>query len=111
MCIRDRKEPDEATSKQLDRVFGGREHWQESYQDSPQLSLIGDDPTRERESGAQIASRYRKRLEGAFHSVAPASRTLTNSKNAPLFELFFAAGNPKGAPIAVRMADYILTKR
>ena len=105
------KEPDEATSKQLDRVFGGREHWQESYQDSPQYSLFKGESTRERESGAQITNRYRKRLKGVFHCVASASRTLTNSKNAPLFELFFAAGNPKGAPIAVRMADYILTKR
>ena len=104
------KEPDEATSKQLDRVFGGREPWQESYQDSPQYSLFEGEATRERESGAQIADRYRKRLEGVFHRVAPASRTLTNSKNVPLFELFFAAGNPKGAPIAVKMADYILTK-
>ena len=29
------KEPDKATSQQPDRVFGGREHWQGSYQDSP----------------------------------------------------------------------------
>lgn len=104
------KEPNEATSQTLDRVFGDRESWQESYRDSSQMSLFADDPTRERELAAQIAARYKRRLMGVFQSVAPASRTLRNSKNVPLFELFFAAGNPKGAPIAVKMADHILTR-
>ena len=102
------KEPNEATAMRLDCIFGGREHWQESYQDSVQLSLIGDGPTRERESSPQIADRYRKRLSTQFSAVAEPRRTLMNSKNAPLFELFFAAGNPNGASIALRMADCIL---
>jgi three-Cys-motif partner protein len=33
---------------------------------------------------------------------------LVNSKNVPLFFLSFAAGNPKGAGTAVRIADYLL---
>ena len=28
--------------------------------------------------------------------------------NSPMFELFFAASNPAGAPIAIRIADYLL---
>ena len=40
--------------------------------------------------------------------VAPTRRTLRNSKNTPIFELYFAASNSRGAPIAVRIADHIL---
>ncbi len=95
------REPDEATSRQLDRIFGEREHWRTSYQDSPQLSFFDENSRRERPPGSeQIADRYRKRLLTVFRCVAPAQRTLRNSKNGPLFELFFAASNPRGMPIA-----------
>ena len=99
------REPDEALASQLDRIFGGREHWQQSYQDSPQLSFFGNTSRRERAAGSEhIANSYRERLAAVFQSVASTRRTLKNSKSAPLFELFFAASNPTGIPIA----DHIL---
>ena len=103
------KEPNEATANRLDRIFGGHAYWQQHYRDSPQLSMFDDVPKRERPSGSQpIADLYRERLTGVFHSVAPTSRTLRNSKNAPLFELIFAASNPRGAGIAMRISSHIL---
>ena len=102
------REPDEATANQLDRIFGGRQYWQQSYRDSPQMSLFDTEPRRERGSGQDIADRYRERLRTAFYRVAPTRRTLTNSKSVPLFDLFFAASNPRGAPIAIDIADHIL---
>ena len=103
------KEQDGVAASQLDRIFGGREHWRQRYQDSAQLSLLDDEPRRERTLGSQqIANSYRGRLHEVFCSVAKTRRTLRNSKNVPLFELFFAAGNPKGAGIAVQIADHIL---
>ena len=104
------REPDDATAAQLDRVFGAREHWQGSYRDSPQLPLLGNDfQLRERLKGSdQIAESYKRRLETVLHKVAPTRYTLTNSTNVPLFELFFAASNPTGAPTAIRIADWIL---
>lgn len=103
------KEPDEATANQLDRIFGGREYWQDTYEDSPQLSFLDNDPRRARAPGSeQIAARYRGRLRTAFHRVANKSLTLRNSTNAPLFEMFFAVGNPSGAAPAMRIADHIL---
>ncbi len=104
-------EPDEATSKQLDRIFGGRGYWEESYRDSHQLSFLEDEPRRERARGSKlIAERYKRRLSTVFYSVAESSRMLTNSNNAPLFELMFAAGNPVGARRAIPIADHILKK-
>ncbi|MCY4093262.1 MAG: three-Cys-motif partner protein TcmP [Caldilineaceae bacterium] len=104
-------EPSRPLAVQLDRVFGGREHWQDIYSPSPQLSLFGDDPGQERESGSeQIANLYRERLKSVFEKVAPSGRALKNSKKSPMFQLFFAASNPVGAPLAVRIASYIIGK-
>ena len=103
------KEPREAWANQLDRIFGGRKYWQDTYKDSPQLSFLDNDPRRARAPGSeQIAARYRGRLRTAFHRVANKSLTLRNSTNAPLFEMFFAVGNPSGAAPAMRIADHIL---
>ncbi len=104
-------EPTGALAANLDRIFGGREHWVNFYASSKQLSLLDDELPLQREVGGnQIADRYRERLESVFQMMAPTSRTFLNSKNAPMFQLFFAASNPIGAPIAVRIADHILKK-
>ena len=105
------REPDLKEATLLERVFGERNSWKGGYQASPQMSFLSAEPKRERAwSSEQIAERYKHRLSTVFHKVATASRTLRNSRNVPLFELFFAAGNPKGAPIAVEIADHILKK-
>ena len=103
------REPDERNAQRLDRIFGGREFWQESYRDALQGSLFDQPRGRERAPGSdQIADRYRHRLGTVFHGVANTGCTLKNSKNSPLFELMFAASNPVGAPIAINLADHIL---
>ena len=102
-------EPTPALAAQLDRIFGGRGYWEDFYRTSPQLNLFGEETNQERASGSeQIASRYRMRLETAFARVAPTRRVFKNSRNSPMFDLFFAASNPRGAPIAVQIADHIL---
>ncbi len=104
-------EPPEEWKRKLDKIFGDRSHWADFYQPSRQLSMLGDEPQLVRHQGSeQIATRYRERLESVFSRVAPSPRTLVNSTNAPLFELFFAASNPRGADIAVKIANHILTK-
>ena len=103
------KEPSEAWASHLDRIFGGRRYWQDSYVDSPQRTFFDEAPQRVRAwDSNQIAGRYRERLRSVFFRVADKSVTLRNSTNAPLFELFFAAGNPRGSGPAIRIADYIL---
>ena len=103
-------EPPPQWANRLDTVFGGREHWQNLYQPSAQLTMFDDTPRLERGSGGnRIPELYRDRLRSVFHRVAPTQRALRNSKNAPIFELFFAAGNPVGAPIAVGIADHLLS--
>ena len=91
----------------LTRVFGD-ESWRGLYSLSPQTSMF-DDRAMVAERGFEgIIRLYRKRLETVFTHVAPQSRRLVNSQDSPLFEFMFAAGNPKGGKIAVRIAGHIL---
>ena len=101
--------PPDSLATHLDRIFGGSQHWQDFYQEFQQLRMFDDERDHTRLSGsAQIADRYRKRLETVFAKVAPTRRTFRNSTNSPMFELFFGAGNPIGAKRAVPIADHIL---
>ena len=101
-------EPNERLARHLDRIFGGRNYWENLYQPSAQLNLFGD-LSQERPQGSDhIARLYRGRLGSVFQEVAPTRRVFRNSKNSPMFELFFAASNSRGAGIAVNIADHIL---
>ncbi len=102
--------PNEQTATKIDRVFGERNHWVEIYHERPQLSLLSDVQSLKREPAENIAHSYKERLQKVFFKVAPTSRTLRNSRNTPLFELFFAASNPRGAPIAIDIADHLLRR-
>ena len=103
------QEPAPTLMCNLDRIFGGRKFWHDFYSPVKQHSFWGQGDEKERESGSdKIAEAYRERLKTEFVSVAPTRRGLKNSRNSNLFDLFFAASNPKGARRAVEIADYIL---
>ena len=103
------EEPSEAWAANLDRVFGGRSYWHNLYQARIQRTLFGDEQIIERPGGSgQIADNYRARLEEVFERVAPTRRVFRNSRNSPMFELFFGASNVSGARRAIPIADYIL---
>ena len=104
-----RREPDPAWMDNLDRIFGGRNYWHDFYAPTKRPSFWNQGNELEREQGSdQIAEAYRERLKTVFTRVAPTRRVLKNSTNSNLFDLFFAASNPQGAGIAVRIADHIL---
>ncbi len=103
-------EPTEAWAANLDRIFGGRSFWRELYQRRPQLSFFEEESALERPGGSGlIADNYRARLEEVFEGVAPTRRVFKNSRNSPMFELFFAASNAAGARRAIPIADHILS--
>ena len=103
------REPDRAWMENIDRVFGEQNFWKNFYTPARQASFFGQGNEREREQGSdQIAEAYRERLKTVFVRVAPTRRVLKNSTNSNLFDLFFAASNPRGADTAVKIANYIL---
>lgn len=104
------EEPSPQLQARLDVIFGGREHWESIYHDATQRRLFGEQSQQRDTGSSAIAGLYRKRLSSVFEKVAPASLTLRNSRNSPLFELFFAASNRAGAPIAIRIAKHIMER-
>ncbi len=111
--------PDEARCKPLDIIFGDRS-WVDAFYSQPASAsslktqrTLFDEPDEEagilRTSNlSAIEDYYRARLRTIFAGVANKTLRLNNSKNTPLYLLFFAAGNEKGAPIAIKIAESII---
>ena len=57
-----------------------------------------------------IGGHFRKRLKSVLAGASEQPRVLRNSMNASLYLLFFAAGNEKGAHVALEIADHLLKK-
>jgi three-Cys-motif partner protein len=94
----------------LNRIFGTEEWFQNFYTTQILNDIFGE--TEEKILRAcnpkKISEFYNKRLGGIFNGVARNPKVLYNSRNSPLFLFFFAAGNPKGAPIAIKIAEYLI---
>ncbi len=105
--------PAEPLAQRLTRLLGTDE-WQEAFYAPPpihQLPLFAQEEKEQKERTVNwraVGDFFLQRLDTIFHSVAKESYVLTNSKNVPLFLFCFAAGNPKGAPTAVKIAASIL---
>ena len=105
------RNPDEVSSAWADRLTRvyGDESWRRVYSIAPQGDLFGS-PGVEREKGVDDLLRlYKDRLRTVFGSrLLEDSRTLTNSKNSPLFEFIFCAGHPAGTGPAKRIARHLV---
>jgi three-Cys-motif partner protein len=55
-----------------------------------------------------IGDFYKQRLKNIFSGVAETPKVFYNSRGSALFLFFFAAGNSKGAPIAIKIANFLL---
>lgn len=105
-----RGDPSSADRNRLTRVFGS-ESWRELQHPPVQPSMFDDADAVETDRGVDgLIALYRRQLEEVFADVAPGSRPLLNSKNVRLYEFMFAAANRAGAPIAVRIANHLLTR-
>lgn len=105
----------ESRTARLNQLFGD-EHWHKAFfeEHEEEPTLFGDDAKRrfvKIASFEKIAEYFVGRLKSVFADVAPNPLFLRNSTNSPIFLLCFAAGNPNGAPIAVRIAQSILNKK
>ncbi len=102
--------PDKACRDRLDAIFGTSDWFVQFYRTHRQNSIFGK-PLEIVEKACDfkaITKFYLGRLETIFAGVSQRPRVLLNSRRSPLFQFFFAAGNPKGAEIAVRIADHLL---
>lgn len=109
MLIRD-KRPPESWRKRLTAAFGTDEWEQQFYKTRERYSLLDSDIHTQIEKDAdydKIGHFFVGRLKTIFINVAE-PLVLRNSKNSPLYLFCFAAGNPKGAATAVKIAKDII---
>jgi hypothetical protein len=93
----------------LDELLGTTDWYEHFYRIETSSSLFGERIDRAVKAGTEVISEYfLKRLRSCFAGVAPNPAVLRNSKNFPLYLFCFAAGNVKGAPIALQIASHIL---
>ena len=100
---------DPTIREKLNRFFGTPDWYDTFYETVSNPTLFGEETvTRKTSDFRSITQYFVERLQTMFTRVANNPLPLYNSKNNPLYLLCFAAGNPKGAPIAVRIAQHIL---
>ena len=102
-------EPPKDWADALTRIFGTEAWRDEFYASQVQETLFGSEEVRSKTASFDsIGCFLVKRLKTIFVEVAPKPLALLNSRGNPLYLLCFAAGNPKGAPTALKIAKHIL---
>jgi three-Cys-motif partner protein len=101
----------EAWRNRLTALLGTDDWFDEFYSKEIVTDLFGDEQVQLTKRSQETIGRYFiRRLESVFAGVSQKPRVLSNSRGCPLYLLCFAAGNPNGAPIAIRIADHLLTR-
>lgn len=101
----------ESWRRKLDQLLGTTDWYDAFYKyEATQYDMFGDPTELVKKASVETLGHYFvQRLKTVFPAVAPVPRVLSNSRSCPLYLLCFAAGNNKGAPIALRIANHLLT--
>ena len=107
--LRNDAQIDRTIQNTLNEFFGTEDWFDEFYKNDELPSLFGPLSGQKKIADFNsIEAYFIKRLESVFTKVAKNPLRLYNSRNNPLYLLCFAAGNPKGASTAVKIAQDIL---
>ena len=94
----------------LNRLFGTQDWFEHFYKTRTLDNIFGQsiDTIDKACDFTRIGNFYKNRLRTIFSGVAEQPKVFYNSRGSALFQLFFAAGNAKGAPIAIRIAEHLM---
>jgi three-Cys-motif partner protein len=94
----------------LNRLFGTTSWYNAFYKKDDNLDLFHNGrQMRKVVDLEKISEFYIDRLKSIFNGVTDKPKRLCNSKGNPLFLLCVAAGNPKGAKTAIKIANNLIT--
>lgn len=96
--------------RRLNTLLGTEDWFEEFYRVESTPTLFGEADRVVKATTETIGRYFNERLKSVFAAVAEEPKVLRNSVNCPLYLLCFAVGNEKGAPIALRIANHLLTK-
>lgn len=100
-----------ATSAKIDTILGTHDWEKALYEEDPQLTFFGTTDYR-RVDFDRLVSYITNRISSIFSYVSPKSRILKNSKNSPLFILYFIMTNssPKAIGLGSKVVNQIFYK-
>jgi len=101
------KQYTDATSAKIDSILGTHDWENVLYQEDPQLTLFGT-TNYDRVNFDELVKYISTRLASTFAYVSPKSRILKNSKNSPLFILYFLMTN--NSPKAIGLGSKVVTQ-
>jgi three-Cys-motif partner protein len=101
--------PGSKWANRLTKLFGTEEWKSQFYRKGGDKDLFGGCESVTKIAGVdEILAFFLKRLMSVFAKTVEQPLILHNSKQSPMYALCFAAGNPKGAPTAVRIASHLV---
>ncbi len=103
----------DGSEKKLNSLFGD-DSWKNLYHKPKQCSLFEDEDDIERQTdNDQVIEYILAKLNSVFERVFERPAVLRNSKNSPLFALFFAMTNqsPRAQQLAIKLAESILDNK
>lgn len=105
------KQYTDATSNKIDSILGTHDWEKALYYEDPQISLFGT-TNYDRVNFEELVKYITNRLSSIFSYVSPKSRILKNSKNSPLFILYFLMTNssPKAIGLGSKVVNQIFEK-
>ncbi len=108
--LRREGEPPADWQRALDRIFGTHEWHSRFYVTTREPDFFEPEiiSTHRIADWQAVGAFMMERLKTAFQAVAPNPGVLVNSRNVPLYLFCFASANPKGAPIALKIAGHLL---
>lgn len=90
----------------------GSEEWRDYFYQKQPVDLFGEEQVGKVQRVFEALSDFiTLRLKTVFAGVNSKPMILRNSTEAPLFLLCFACGNPKGAKVALKIAQHIINKK
>lgn len=101
--------PEGAWAERLTRLFGTSD-WRDRFyhrEKKPDLFAQTENSWTKVAGVREILDFFLERLASIFAHVVEQPLILKNSKNSPMYALCFAAGNPRGAKTAVKIASYL----
>ena len=105
------KKYSDATAARIDSILGTHD-WEDAlYSEDPQLSLF-ETTNYDRVDFDELVKYISTRLKTTFAYVSPKSRILKNSKNSPLFILYYMMTNnsPKAISLGSKVVNQIFNK-
>ncbi len=94
--------------RRLDLLLGTTDWYDEFYRVETEPTLFGDEQQVIKARMETVGHYFNERLKTVFAGVVDQPGILRNSANSPLYLFCFAAGNPRGARIAVKIAKHLL---